>query len=147
MAEATIEQGVAKDITAEKAKDIVRMCRDRGLVQEIGDAVNPLALCNCCECCCLCLISMNRFETTIASPSRWQADTAHTERCVGCGKCAETCPARAVSFEDGAPYVNAGLCIGCGECAALCPEGVIRMIKRTGAPEAYAMETPDRVYI
>ena len=147
LAEAVIEQGFAKEITAKQAKDIVRMCRDRGLAQEIGDAVNPLAVCNCCECCCLCLKSMNRFETTIASPSRWQADAAHTDRCVGCGTCAEICPAHAVSFEDGAPYVNAGLCIGCGECAALCPEGVIRMIKRTGAPDACAIETPDRIYI
>ena len=147
MAEATIEQGFAKEITAEKAKDIVRQCRDRGLVQEISDAVNPLALCNCCECCCLCLISMNRFEETIASPSRWQADAAHTEKCVGCGKCAGLCPAHAIDFSDGAPFIDAGRCIGCGECAALCPEGVIRMKKRAGAPDSCAVDTPGRVYI
>ncbi|MBQ9059617.1 MAG: 4Fe-4S binding protein [Firmicutes bacterium] len=151
MAEAAIEAGFGRKVTVEEAKDLVRACHDRGLVQEIGDAVNPLAMCNCCSCCCICLRSMNRFEQTIAGPSRWLAAPVHTDKCIGCGTCADKCPAGAVRF-DGGPsgsevFIDNGRCIGCGACVSLCPKAVLSMKVRPGAKDKPTMVTPERIYI
>jgi heterodisulfide reductase subunit A len=62
------------------------------------------------------------------------------EKCIGCGKCEEVCPYKAISlveiskeFEDVSIFVkksniNAAVCKGCGTCAATCPVGAI-MVK------------------
>ncbi|MBD3197583.1 MAG: NAD(P)-binding protein [Candidatus Lokiarchaeota archaeon] len=58
-------------------------------------------------------------------------------KCIGCGKCVETCPYNAIELvEVSRDYeiasliinkssVNAALCKGCGTCAATCPVGAI----------------------
>ena len=62
------------------------------------------------------------------------------EKCIGCGKCEDICPYKAISlieitkeFEDISIIVpkssiNAAVCKGCGTCAATCPVGAI-MVK------------------
>ncbi len=59
------------------------------------------------------------------------------EKCIGCGKCEEICPYKAITlleiskeFEDISIQVkksniNAAVCKGCGTCAATCPVGAI----------------------
>jgi heterodisulfide reductase subunit A len=59
------------------------------------------------------------------------------DKCIGCGKCVETCPYNAIElldtnmeFEDlnlniKQSYINSALCKGCGTCAATCPVGAI----------------------
>ena len=48
------------------------------------------------------------------------------EKCIACGKCAEWCPADAISV---AQYAEIDLekCIGCGECKIVCPENAIKV--------------------
>jgi len=62
------------------------------------------------------------------------------EKCIGCGKCEEVCPYKAITlieiskeFEDitikvNKSNINAAVCKGCGTCAATCPVGAI-MVK------------------
>jgi heterodisulfide reductase subunit A len=59
------------------------------------------------------------------------------ERCIGCGKCVDVCPYKAITlteetreFEDitmkiEKSSINSALCKGCGTCAATCPVGAI----------------------
>lgn len=61
----------------EETLDILRRCREAGLVQSISNAEHPLCLCNCCECCCVCIRSLKRFEDTVAQASRYIADVAY----------------------------------------------------------------------
>jgi len=62
------------------------------------------------------------------------------EKCIGCGKCEDVCPYKAITlidiskeFEDISinvtkSNINAAVCKGCGTCAATCPVGAI-MVK------------------
>lgn len=44
--------------------------------------------------------------------------------CIGCGACASSCPADAIT--EGTPYsIDAGKCLDCGACAAGCPVSAI----------------------
>lgn len=50
--------------------------------------------------------------------SRPQIDTA---RCVGCGKCAESCPAHTIKIESGKAKIDHSKCIRCYCCHEMCP--------------------------
>ena len=47
--------------------------------------------------------------------------------CIGCGKCAEKCPAKAISMTKGKPKINRGVCIHCFCCQEFCPRGAMRV--------------------
>jgi len=46
-------------------------------------------------------------------------------KCLGCGDCAEVCPAGAHSFSDGVHHLNRDLCQACGKCVQACLPGAL----------------------
>ncbi len=60
--------------------------------------------------------------------------------CVGCGKCAKTCPAKAITMTRGRPKIDRSACIHCFCCQEFCPKGALkakqtalmRLIRRVG---------------
>ena len=55
------------------------------------------------------------------------------EKCRGCAKCEEWCPARAIAVEPakGKAQIDARLCLGCGECTITCPHRAIAVSWKT----------------
>ena len=47
--------------------------------------------------------------------------------CVGCGKCAQVCPARAIAMKDGRPRIDRRVCIHCFCCQEFCPKGAMQV--------------------
>ncbi len=47
--------------------------------------------------------------------------------CVGCGKCAQICPAKAIRMADGRPRIDRGACIHCFCCQEFCPKGAMQV--------------------
>jgi len=47
------------------------------------------------------------------------------EKCDGCGRCADVCPAHALRVERGKVRLLHTNCDYCGECEAACPTGAI----------------------
>lgn len=47
------------------------------------------------------------------------------ERCIGCGRCAKDCLARAISLESGKAEIITN-CFHCGHCVAICPQNAVR---------------------
>lgn len=48
-----------------------------------------------------------------------------TDKCVGCGPCAEACPVEAIKVENNVAVVDADTCIECGACVGECPSEAI----------------------
>ena len=47
--------------------------------------------------------------------------------CVGCGKCAQVCPAKAIAMKDGRPRIDRRVCIHCFCCQEFCPKGAMQV--------------------
>jgi len=45
--------------------------------------------------------------------------------CIGCGRCAESCPRQAISVINGLAQINRRFCNHCRLCLGLCPRGAI----------------------
>ena len=68
--------------------------------------------------------------------------TVETERCVGCGGCAEVCPARCVRIADPGPERRVlrrelDRCLLCGRCAEACAYDAVHLVAdwETGTPD------------
>jgi NADH-quinone oxidoreductase subunit I len=49
------------------------------------------------------------------------------DRCDSSGTCAQVCPTRAITVDDGTWALDAGACIFCDACARACPRDAIRL--------------------
>ena len=47
--------------------------------------------------------------------------------CVGCGKCAQVCPAKAIAMKNGRPKIDRRVCIHCFCCQEFCPKGAMQV--------------------
>lgn len=50
-----------------------------------------------------------------------------SEKCTGCGICANMCPVEAVSLENGLAKIDEQRCTGCGICVQNCPQGALSL--------------------
>ena len=48
-----------------------------------------------------------------------------TSECIGCGKCAKICPAKAISMQNKLPEIDRKACIHCFCCQEFCPKGAM----------------------
>ena len=77
-----------------------------------------------------------------------------TERCVGCGGCAEVCPARCIRITDldhETRVIHRMLdrCIQCGRCEEACVYGAVRMAAdwETGTPDRGDLRVEQRLFM
>ena len=57
-----------------------------------------------------------------------------TDRCSGCGTCAEVCPKKAITIEKKKSLIDREACIGCFECMHVCPDHAIDIDWETEIP-------------
>ncbi len=101
MAEYLVESGKdAHYITREEAIKVIETAEKKGYVHQITNLDGPehiVGICNCSPGSCYGLRTSQLFNTPNMSASAWRAHVDH-EKCVGCGKCVEVCPAGAAKL-------------------------------------------------
>lgn len=53
------------------------------------------------------------------------------EKCIRCGKCAESCPKHIITLENGIAFIPRKGCISCFCCHEMCPAKAIEIVKRS----------------
>jgi uncharacterized Fe-S center protein len=57
--------------------------------------------------------------------------SVNPDKCTGCGRCSEWCPAEAIRIKGKVSHIDEKKCIGCGECTVTCPEHAIAVNWKT----------------
>ncbi len=134
-ADYSIKRGTGREVTREKAKEVLALAAGAGLVhnvpykREVGELI-----CNCCSDCCMFLhvfVDYNMLEKGM-SKSRFEA-RVDRESCSGCQDCLERCQFNAINMVKSPgekklkAQVNPEKCYGCGVCAVSCQTDSIKL--------------------
>ena len=126
-----IENGMAREISKEEAKQILLKAEEDGLVHcSSNHKGEKIFICNCCGCHCkaLAFITKHNQPGFIAQSNYYAAVDADT--CEGCETCIDRCQVDAIKMKDEVASITYDGCIGCGLCVSTCPTGSISMIHK-----------------
>jgi ferredoxin len=135
-----IRHNLAREVSRAEMRDNFARSKDMGLVMAADNVQkNMKFVCHCCKCCCNILLAISEYGyPNILVTSSFLADT-DVDSCIGCGKCATTCPINAISMvadeqpeqaRKKMPRIDTSTCLGCGTCALQCPTKACKLVKR-----------------
>lgn len=135
-----IKRYPGREVDVAEAREHARRAAEAGLVPIVGkvradnfifgvkDRSRMLTTCFCCDCCCITRLTryvpLKSLEPL--QPRLEGVSMTVTERCRGCGKCAEHCYIGAIAMVDGRATIG-DYCRACGRCAAVCPSQAIEV--------------------
>ena len=125
-AEYNIERGTGRVLSKNEAVEILKKCREEGLVHVVDNRQTVgHVICNCCDDCCLNWAIMKGPKKWVA-PSRFEA-VVDTDLCSGCEVCMDRCFFDALSLKDDLAVVDPEKCLGCGACTVVCPTEALKL--------------------
>jgi Fe-S-cluster-containing hydrogenase component 2/predicted transcriptional regulator len=125
-AEYNIERGTGRALSKSEAVEILKKCREEGLVHVVDNRQTVgHVICNCCNDCCLNWAIMKGPKKWVA-PSRFEA-FVDTDLCSGCETCTDRCFFDALSMKDDLAAVDPEKCLGCGACTVVCPTEALKL--------------------
>ena len=125
-AEYNIERGTGRALSKSEAVEILKKCREEGLVHVVDNRQTVgHVICNCCNDCCLNWAIMKGPKKWVA-PSRFEAFVS-TDLCSGCEVCMDRCFFDALSMRDDFAAVDSEKCLGCGACTVVCPTEALKL--------------------
>ena len=70
--------------------------------------------------------AVHKFIGRVARAALETRPAVRGDECVGCGKCAEVCPVRAIKMRGERPHIDRAKCIRCFCCQEMCPKGAMK---------------------
>jgi Na+-translocating ferredoxin:NAD+ oxidoreductase subunit B len=129
-----LDRNMGRKISLDEAVDILKKCRDAGLVTQPATAQNPAGMCNCCGDCCGVLRALNKHPKPAEIVFSNYFAVVEMDDCTGCETCLDRCQMNAIRMNnDGIASVNKDRCIGCGLCVTTCPTSAIKLVSKTGS--------------
>lgn len=126
-----VERGVAKEISLEEAKKVLKIANEHGLVHQViysdwlrGEVSD---MCSCCPCCCMHLRALFDYGVKHHIAKSGYIAVVDSEKCAGCGACVNRCMFHARKIHDGKSIVVEDKCYGCGLCTATCPKSATKL--------------------
>jgi len=125
-AEYNIERGTGRALSKSEALEILKKCREEGLVHVVDNRQTVgHVICNCCNDCCLNWTIMKGPKKWVA-PSRFEA-VVNNNLCCGCEVCMDRCFFDALSMQDDIAAVDPDKCLGCGVCTVVCSTEALKL--------------------
>ncbi|MBW2520344.1 MAG: 4Fe-4S dicluster domain-containing protein [Deltaproteobacteria bacterium] len=135
-----IRHNLAREISKSEMKENFARSKEHGLVLAADNVKkNMKFVCHCCHCCCNILTAISKHGYPNALVTSSYLARIKDDDCVGCGKCAETCPIHVITMQHGdhdklqkkgRPRIDTSICLGCGVCALQCPTKACQLVKR-----------------
>lgn len=131
-AEYYIENGFAREITKDEAKQIITKAEEDGLIHfSSNHEGEKVFICNCCGCCCKALAHINKYGiSSVIGQSNYYA-FVNSDSCSSCELCLDRCQINAISIDDYSAQVDRQHCIGCGLCVSTCPTGAMTLKRKS----------------
>ena len=73
---------------------------------------------------------IGKITASIARRAFRSDPSVYAPECIGCGKCANVCPAKAIKMKNKLPKIDRSACIHCFCCQEFCPKGAMK-VRRT----------------
>ena len=141
-----MENGIAREITADEAVDIVRRNTKQGCVIHVVNDVDTEAMCCCCTCSCGLIGAMRYFPGPGMKNVSNYVCVRDEQKCIE-GKCphncAKSCPMKAFRSKDGVLAYNPDACIGCGYCVTRCPGHALELVRK---PQSELVHPPENIF-
>lgn len=126
-----LDNRMGREISMDEAVEILKECREKGLVTQPATAQNPTGMCNCCGDCCGVLSAIKKHPAPASIVFSNHMAAIANEDCTGCELCLERCQMDALSLNDeGKIQVSENRCIGCGLCVTTCPAEALKLIDK-----------------
>lgn len=118
----TIEESIKRGFTPEKIEEISTNLNVEGLIVKDFDTRKVHQS--------LWFDDESKLIGRLAKALLKSKPKLNKKLCVGCQKCKEVCPAKAISMKDNKPVIDRKKCIKCFCCQEFCPHGAMK-VKRT----------------
>ena len=127
-----ISRGYGKLISLKKAKKILEIANQTGLVHLAlflpGQEV--YAICSCCSCCCHEFQALLKFNKFFFVAKADYIAIVNPDKCNCCLTCIKRCLFGARDVDNEIPIINEEKCYGCGLCVTSCPTQATQLVHR-----------------
>ena len=126
-----LDRGMGREVSLDEAVNILKECRDAGLVTQPATAQNPAGMCNCCRDCCGVLTALNKHPRPAEIVFSNYLARVDADACTGCEDCLDRCQMEAIRMNDAdQAEVNPDRCIGCGLCVTTCLAEAMELVAK-----------------